>query len=81
MLSCDRAAGMVTLKFTHRYFFEFDWDAFMLLPSRASAEPLNQDARARLMARVRAQGYIDDYSGTRVARSGRRFVSVSEPTS
>ena len=54
--------------------FEFDWDTFMLLPSRASAAPLNQDARARLMQRVREQGYLDDYRGTRVARSGRRFV-------
>lgn len=54
--------------------FELDWPALIALPSRASAEPLNQEARARLMREVRERGYIDDYSGVRIARSGRRFV-------
>jgi len=54
--------------------FDLDWSALLAMPSRASAEPLNQDARARLMQRVLESGYIDDYSGVRIARSGRRFV-------
>jgi hypothetical protein len=54
--------------------FELDWAALLALPSRASAEPLQQDARARLMQRVLESGYIDDYSGVRIASSGRRFV-------
>lgn len=54
--------------------FELDWAALIAMPSRASAEPLKQDERARLMQRVLDTGYIDDYSGVRIARSGRRFI-------
>ncbi len=54
--------------------FELDWPALLALPSRASAEALNQEARARLMRAVLERGYIDDYSGVRIASSGRRFV-------
>ncbi|MBK8957023.1 MAG: MEKHLA domain-containing protein [Proteobacteria bacterium] len=54
--------------------FELDWPALLALPSRASAEALNQEARARLMQQVLERGYIDDYSGVRIASSGRRFV-------
>ena len=54
--------------------FELDWAALIAMPSRASAEALKQEERARLMQRVLERGYIDDYSGVRIARSGRRFV-------
>jgi hypothetical protein len=54
--------------------FELHWPALITMPSRASAEPLKQDERARLMQRVLESGYIDDYSGVRIASSGRRFV-------
>ena len=54
--------------------FEVDWAALIAMPSRASAEPLKQEERARLMQRVLESGYIDDYSGVRIASSGRRFV-------
>lgn len=53
--------------------FELDWDTAVRLPSRASAEVVNQDARAALMRRVRETGYIDDYAGVRISASGRRF--------
>jgi len=54
--------------------FELDWAALLAMPSRASAEALKQEDRARLMQRVLETGYIDDYSGVRIARSGRRFI-------
>lgn len=54
--------------------FEMDWAAFTKLPSRLSAEPVSQAARAALMAKVTSQGFIDDYRGTRISASGRRFV-------
>lgn len=54
--------------------FELDWPAFIALPSRFSAEAPNREERARLLDRVTRQGYIDDYSGVRIARSGRRFM-------
>jgi MEKHLA domain-containing protein len=49
------------------------WDEFIGLPSRLSAEPLVQAERERLLARVRAHGFIDDYEGVRIAKGGTRF--------
>jgi hypothetical protein len=54
--------------------WEMTWDTFTALPSRHSAEPIEQQARARLLAQVTAQGYLDNYSGIRIASSGRRFL-------
>ena len=53
--------------------FELDWEAFIQLPSRQSAEPANCKDRAELLARVQRDGYIDDYSGIRISARGRRF--------
>jgi hypothetical protein len=53
--------------------WEMDWDAFTRTPSRLTAEPLHRDERARLLERTRDQGFVDDYSGIRISRSGRRF--------
>ena len=53
--------------------FEATWDAFTSLPSRLSAEPMARAERERLLARVHAHGFIDDYSGVRVSTRGRRF--------
>ena len=53
--------------------FEMPYAAFVRLPSRFSAEPVNREERARLLERVARDGYIDDYSGVRIAASGRRF--------
>jgi len=44
------------------------------LPSRYSAELLEREERARLLARVAEHGYIDDYAGVRVAKGGQRFM-------
>ena len=51
----------------------YTWDEFLALPSRLSAEPDLQSARELLLARARANGFIDDYSGIRIARDNRRF--------
>jgi hypothetical protein len=53
--------------------FGATWTQFTAMPSRLSAEPMLREERERLLARVREQGYIDDYSGVRIALSGRRF--------
>ena len=42
-------------------------------PSRFTAEPVHREERARLLDRTRRRGYVDDYSGVRISRSGRRF--------
>jgi hypothetical protein len=54
--------------------FEMTWREIVGLPSRLSAEPLAQQARTHLLEQVAAQGFIDSYSGIRIAKSGRRFM-------
>ncbi|QWF70869.1 MEKHLA domain-containing protein [Methylomonas paludis] len=53
--------------------FEFSWNEFIGMPSRCSAEPVLQAERERLLAEVTAKGFIDNYSGVRISKSGRRF--------
>ena len=43
------------------------------LPSRLSAEAEERAERQRLLDRVGRDGFIPDYSGIRIAKSGRRF--------
>ena len=54
--------------------FEFEWDEFIRLPSRLSAEPVNQAERERLLAAVTEKGYIDNYEGVRISKTGKRFL-------
>jgi len=53
--------------------FEMDWEELVRLPSRFSAEPVAQEERQRLLSLVARQGYIDNYAGIRIAKSGKRF--------
>jgi hypothetical protein len=53
--------------------FEYDWDAFVTTPSRLSAEAPNRDERQRLLDAVARDGFISNYRGMRIAKSGRRF--------
>jgi hypothetical protein len=54
--------------------FEVEWRELVTLPSRLSAEPVCQMERARLLEQVTAHGFIDDYSGVRISKTGRRFL-------
>ena len=53
--------------------WDVSWDEFTKMPSRLTAEAPNREARARLLERVTRDGFISDYSGIRIGRSGRRF--------
>lgn len=53
--------------------FELSWQELCVLPSRLSAEPLKQIERERLLTEVKKKGYIDNYQGIRIAKSGKRF--------
>jgi hypothetical protein len=53
--------------------WEMSWAELTRTPSRLTAEAPNREERARLLAAVTARGYIDDYSGVRVSKTGRRF--------
>jgi hypothetical protein len=54
--------------------WELDWERFTKTPSRLTAEPVNRVERARMLARVRERGFIDDYRGVRITGTGRRFL-------
>jgi len=49
------------------------WEELTRTPSRLTAEAPERDERARLLAAVTEHGFIDDYSGIRISKSGRRF--------
>ena len=53
--------------------WEMDWAEFTRTPSRLSAEPVERDERERLLRRVAADGFVDDYAGVRVSSKGARF--------
>ena len=53
--------------------WEMTWEELTRTPSRLTAEAPNREERARLLAAVTASGFIDDYSGIRVSKNGRRF--------
>jgi hypothetical protein len=50
------------------------WEELTRTPSRFTAEAPNREERARLLAAVTAKGFIDDYSGIRISKTGRRFL-------
>ena len=54
--------------------WEMTWAQFTTTPSRLTAEPVNRDERARTLHRVAAHGFITDYRGVRISRTGRRFL-------
>lgn len=53
--------------------WEMTWEELTRTPSRLTAEAPNREERARLLAAVTANGFIDDYAGIRVSKTGRRF--------
>ena len=53
--------------------YEYGWDEFLTLPSRLSAEAPNRAERQLLMEAVATKGFISDYRGLRISKSGRRF--------
>jgi len=53
--------------------WEMSWEELTQTPSRLTAEAPNREERARLLAAVTANGFIDDYSGIRISKTGRRF--------
>ncbi len=59
--------------------WEMSWAEFTQTPSRLTAEAPNREERARLLAEVTAHGFIDDYSGVRISKTGRRFL-ISQAT-
>ena len=53
--------------------FEMGWLDLVNLPSKNSAEPINQTERKILLEQVNQKGFIDNYSGIRISKTGKRF--------
>lgn len=53
--------------------WNMDWEKFITLPSRLSAEADARQERERLLAAAAKQGFVDDYRGIRITSDGRRF--------
>ena len=54
--------------------WEMDWPQLTSTPSRLTAEPINQAERAEMLRRAESHGYIDDYRGIRISKTGKRFL-------
>jgi len=54
--------------------FNYEWDKFIQLPSRKSAEPMERAQRNTLLQKVSEQGFLDNYRGVRISSDGSRFV-------
>jgi len=53
--------------------FGYEWDEFITLPSRLSAEARERGERERFLEVVKRDGFVKGYGGIRVTKSGRCF--------
>lgn len=53
--------------------WEMSWNEFTRTPSRLTAEAPNRDERERLLKAAATNGFIENYSGVRISKTGRRF--------
>ncbi len=53
--------------------FQYEWSELIGQPSSTSAEPVHRDERRRLLDEVSRHGFIENYSGIRISKKGRRF--------
>lgn len=54
--------------------WETDLATLTSMPSRRTAEPLHRDERAKMMERALRDGFVDDYRGIRISKTGKRFL-------
>ncbi|MCQ0030963.1 MEKHLA domain-containing protein [Burkholderia glumae] len=75
ILAHDTAADPVFVYGNRRAqaIFGYDWHELTTLPSRLSAEAPERSERQAFLERVTRHGYVDDYRGIRIAKSGERF--------
>lgn len=53
--------------------FEMDWKTFTKLPSKYSAEPMEQSERNQFLQKTAKEGFVRNYNGIRISKSGKRF--------
>ena len=54
--------------------WETSFEELTVMPSRLTAEPVHRDERARLLDRTTRHGFVNDYQGIRISKTGRRFL-------
>jgi MEKHLA domain len=54
--------------------WEVSWEELTTMHSRETAKPVDRVERAAMMARVKADNYINGYSGVRVSKTGKEFI-------
>ena len=54
--------------------WEMTWEQLTSTPSRLTAEPMNREERARMLAVAATQGYFTGYRGVRISATGKRFL-------
>jgi MEKHLA domain len=65
VLNCGNAAALAL--------WEMSWAELTRTPSRLTAEAPNRGERAKMLKTVALRGFINDYSGVRISKNGRRF--------
>ncbi len=53
--------------------WELTWEQLLQMPSRLSAETTVQAARANHLEAVKHRGFVENYRGIRISRTGKRF--------
>lgn len=53
--------------------WEMNWDEFTRTPGRLTAQAPERQAREHFLKTVREQGFIDNYCGIRISKTGRLF--------
>ncbi len=59
---------------TAQQLWDMSWEEFTQLPSRLSAEPVAVAERQAMLEEAKRQGYISNYHGVRISRTGKRFT-------
>lgn len=59
---------------TAQQLWGISWDEFIQTPSASVTQPDEMADRASMLKQAAAQGYIDNYQGTRIAKSDKKFL-------
>ena len=54
--------------------WEMTWHDLIHMPSRLTAEAYERQARSQLLNQAAQQGYIQNYTGIRISKTGKRFL-------
>ena len=53
--------------------WEYQWEELTSTPSRLTAEPMERTERQHFLEQVTKNGFVADYRGIRISKSGKRF--------